>query len=212
MTNSWVKLAEKSDGKYEVGNFQRAMYQVVYQQCLYLRFRNQATAYRLISEYRQEFTDALDLLGLKLRFNDRYEYCYVAQDEGQIAAMDLAETYFYLTLRYVYHQRASVGDLESDGSACVGIPEFQESYRELCGQTLDGRADTLRTLLKLSRRHGLAKEGEPLDGDPQAFTVVILPAIADILSEYTVGRLGAHLGSAIEGVVGAEVSEIGDVA
>lgn len=52
MPRDWNALAANSDGLYEVSDFKHAMYQLVVQQCIYLRQRDQAVAYRLISAHR----------------------------------------------------------------------------------------------------------------------------------------------------------------
>ncbi|HBO3911250.1 DUF4194 domain-containing protein [Pseudomonas aeruginosa] len=199
MPRNWTALVEASEGLYEIDDFKRAMYQLVVQQCLYLRQRDQAVAYRLITSHRREFGEALDLMGLRLGFNDRLEYCYVVQDGGHVAALDLQETLFLLTLRHVYHLRAGAGDLTPDGDAVVGIPEFEESYKALCHRDLDTRAEPLRTLLRMAARHGLAKVAASPDGDPQPFMIAILPAVVDVLSEHAISRFGAHLNSGMVG-------------
>ncbi|MBX3656503.1 MAG: DUF4194 domain-containing protein [Ramlibacter sp.] len=191
MPRDWNTFAENTEGKYEVNDFKHAMYQLVVQQCLYLRQRDQAVAFRLISAHRAAFTEAVALMGLRLAFNDRLEYCYVAQDSGPQGTMDLQETLFLLTLRHVYHTRAS--DHSPEGDLLIDISEFEESYKSLCHRAFEGRADTLRALLKMASRHGVARAVEALEGDPQPFAITILPGIADVLSEHALNRFGADL-------------------
>lgn len=193
MPRDWNALAERSAGLYEPGHFKSAMYQLVVQQCLYLRQKDQAVAFRLISAHRDAFEEALDLMGLRLGFNDRLEFCFVTRDAGTQGAMDLQETFFLLTLRYIYHVRASAGDLTQEGDAQVGIPEFEESYKTICHRDFEGRADNLRALLRMASRHGLARWVDPPEGDPQPFAIAILPGIAEVLSEYALNRFGADL-------------------
>lgn len=193
MPRNWEAAAEASDGVYTVEDFQQALYQLVTQQCLYQRFPRQAVAYRLISRYRNEFSEAADLMGLKLGFNDRYSLCYVRQDVAKPQPMDLAETLFLLTLRQIYHLRASAGDLAPEGAAVISLPELQESYKLLTGRELDSRPNALDPLLKVARRSGLARTLESEEGDAQPYTVAILPGIAEVLSEHAVNRFGAAL-------------------
>jgi hypothetical protein len=193
MPRNWSTIAEASGGIYEVQDFKQALYQLVVQQCLYLRHQKQAVSYRLVSSYRREFDEALDLMGLRLGFNDHFEYCYVTQDIGTSTAMDLQETLFLLTLRHVYHLRASAGDLTVNGEAIVGIPEFEESFKLLCQRNLDTKAESLKTLLRMANRHGLAKISPAPEGDPQPFAILILPGITDVLSEHAVSRFGAYI-------------------
>ena len=57
----------------------------------------------------------------------------------------------------------------------------------------DGRVDTLRTLLKMSARHGIARAVDAPEGDPQPFAIMIWPGIVEVLSEYALNRFGADL-------------------
>lgn len=193
MPRNWSAIAEASNGLYEIADFKGALYQLVVQQCLYLRHQGQAVAYRLVSGYRREFEEALDLMGLRLGFSDRFEYCYVTQDTGALSAMDLQETLFLLTLRHVYHLRASAGDLTVDGEAIISIPEFEESFKLLCQRNLDTKAESLKSMLRMANRHGLAKSSPAPVGDPQPFVILILPGVTDVLSEHAVSRFGAHI-------------------
>lgn len=193
MPRDWNSLAANSEGLYEVSDFKHAMYQLVVQQCLYLRQRDQAVAYRIISSHRDAFTEAVALMGLRLGFTEQHELCYVTQDGGTQSPMDLQETLFLLTLRHIYHSHASAGDLTQDGDALTGIAEFEESYKSLCHRDFDGRADTLRALLKMAARHGIAKAVDAPDGDPQPFAICIWPGVLEVLSEYAINRFGADL-------------------
>jgi hypothetical protein len=196
---SWESLAESSDGLYVPDDFRHAFYQLVVQQALYLRFMHQSVAYRLISTYRTEFKEAAEMLGLRLAFNDRLEYCYVLQDSGRFSPMNLQETMLLLVLRQAYHQRASAGDLTQEGDAVITIPELQELHKQLTTRDLDVGAQALRAQLKDAQRHGLARTVDAPDGDVQPFAVAVMPAIADVLSEHAVGRFGANLKASLMG-------------
>jgi hypothetical protein len=196
---SWQQLAEGTDGDYEVDDFKKAFYQLVVQQCLYARFAQQSVAYRLIARFRREFKEAADLLGLALAVNDRLEYCYVIQDVARHTPMDLQDTMLLLVLRHAYHIRASAGDLTSEGDAIISIPELQEDYKGLTGRDLDPKTQQLKAMFKMASRHGLARLVDAPEGDIQPFAVAILPGIADVLSEYAVGRFGAHLKASLVG-------------
>ena len=193
MPRNWEALAEGSDGQYRTEDFQQALYQLVTQQCLYQRHMHQSVSYRLISQYRGDFKDAADLMGLKLGFSDRHSFCYVVQDVAKAQPMDLKETLFLLTLRQIYHMRASAGDLTPDGVAAVDLPELQESYKLLTARELDTSRNAMDPLIKLARRQGLARAGESSDDDAQPYAVEILPGIAEVLSEYALGRFGAAM-------------------
>lgn len=196
---SWESVAQSSDGLYVPDDFRHAFYQLVVQQALYLRFMHQAVAYRLISSYRSEFKEAAEMLGLRLSFNDRLEYCYVVQDSGRFSPMNLQETMLLLVLRQAYHQRASAGDLTQEGDAVISIPELQELHKQLTKRDLDVGAQVLRVQLKDAQRHGLARTVDAPEGDVQPFAVAVMPAMADILSEHAVARFGANLKASLMG-------------
>lgn len=201
MPRNWDAIANAQDCIYQSDDFRRAMYQIVCQQCLYLRNQTQAVAYRLISQYRSEFREALDLMGLKLRFNDAREFCCVVQSVARHQAMTLHETLFLLALRQAYHLRASVGDLNQHGDAIYAIPEFEELYAELTGRTLNAKGTpSLRESLKAAQQHGIAREEKTTADDPQPYEIVILPGIAEILDENAINRFGANLKASLVGV------------
>lgn len=200
MPSSWNRLAESTDGDYAVDDFKQAMYQIVTQQCLYSRFFHQAVAYRLISKFRHDFKEGLELLGLKLAFNDRLNFCYVTQEVAKPTQMDSKDTKFLLVLRHMYHVHAIAGDLTPDGDAVVNLAELEESYKGLTGgQQLEMKRSHLTGLMKMAQRSGLAKEIVAPDDDIQNFAIAILPGIAEVLSEYAINRFGASLKASLVG-------------
>lgn len=200
MPRNWNVITDAEDCIYEPDDFRRAMYQIVCQQCLYLRYPQQAVAYRLIVEYKPHFVEALDLLGLKLFHNAAREYCVVTQRVARHQPMTLHQTRFLLALRQAYHVRASAGDLTPMGDAHYSIPDFEELYRELTGKDLQATGmPALRDALRDAQQHGLAREEKAPEGDPQPFVIAILPGIADVLDEEAINRFGAHLKAALMG-------------
>lgn len=206
MPLDWTSLADKSDGLYEPHDFKAAMYQMVAEQCLYLRHRDQAKAYRLISEHRSAFSEALALLGLRLGFNDRQEFCHVLLEIDAHDQLTLQETLFLITLRQIYHARASAGDITLDGSVDISIPEFEVTHKALTKREFDGTGDALKSLLRMGKRFGIARSTATQEGDPQPFAITILPGIADVLSEMALNRFGAWLLSQAEGLPSADNS------
>lgn len=154
MPRNWDAIADAKDCLYEPDDFRRAMYQIVCQQCLYLRNPQQAIAYRLITQYKPHFVEALDLLGLKLIHNAVREYCVVTQRVARHQPMTLHQTRFLLALRQAYHMRANAGDLTTMGDAHYSIPDFEELYRELTGRDLQATGmPTLRDALRDAQQH-----------------------------------------------------------
>lgn len=193
MPRNWNSLAESTKGLYTTDNFKQAMYQLVTHQCLYCRFITHTVSYRIISEYRDEFEEAVALMGLRFGFNDRLEFCFVMPESVKDSPMDIQETLFFLVLRQLYHSKGSVGDLTPEGDAVVSVPELVTTFHSMTGRELESKANIIRGLVKSASRKGLARIQEKPENDPQPFAILILPAIAEILSENAINRFGAAL-------------------
>lgn len=193
MPRDWISIAEKSDGDYVVTDFQQALHQLVTQQCLYARFQHQSVSYRIVSEFRSEFQEAVALQGLRLGFKDNYQFCFVTQEVTKPQLMDKKDTQFLLALRYTYHLQATSGNLNDLGEAHVGLVEFQKGHKALTGQDIDVRTKVIEPLLKMAQRQGVAKMIDTEDGDVQPHAILILPGIVELLSEQAIGRFGAAL-------------------
>ena len=201
MPRNWDTIAAAEDCIYKPDDFRRAIYQIVCQQCLYLRNPQQAVAYRLIAQYKSHFVEALDLMGLKLIHNPMREYCVVTQSVARHQPMTLHQTLFLLALRQAYHVRANAGDLAATGDAQYSIHDFEELYRELTGRELQAKGiPPLRDMLREAQQHGLAREEKAPEVDPQPFLIAILPGIADVLDEQAINRFGANLKATLVGL------------
>lgn len=197
MPRNWNSAADASNGLYIPDNFKQAMYQLVTHQCLYSRIITHAVSYRLISEYRDEFEEAIALMGLRLGFNDRLEFCFVIPESVKDTPMDTQETLFLLVLRQLYHTKGSAGDLTAEGDAVASVPELVTTYHSMTGRELESKGNVLRGLVKSASRKGLARIQEKPENDPQPFAIIILPAIAEVLSENAINRFGAALKAAL---------------
>lgn len=206
MPRNWRSLAEASDGIYTVDDFKQSLYQLIAQQCLYGRFNHQSTAFRIVSAYRHDFEEAVDLMGLRLGFNERLAFCYVVPETVKLTPLDTQDTLFLLVLRQLYHLRGSAGELTDEGDAIIGIEELVATYKSITERTLETKKGVVRGLVKTAARCGLARLVDVPEGDPQPFAVAILPSIAEVLSEHAVGRFGAHLKSAL---VSSDLSDDG---
>jgi hypothetical protein len=204
MPRNWTSAAAASDGLYTENDFKQALYQLVCSQALYAREQNHSVSYALITRYRAEFREAADLLGLRLEFSESYRYCFVVPYTAKHQLMDTTETLLMLVLRRMYHDKALTGDLEA-GEATVSIDELMSAYRASTQRELPKHAGDIKELIGRARRYGIAKLGSSPEGDPQPFTILILPAITDILSESALSRLGAYQQSNI--VLADEVRE-----
>lgn len=196
MPRTWTTLAEKSN-LYTENDFKQALYQLVCSQVLYEREHNHSVAYALIAQYQNDFREAADLMGLRLEHNEAYRYFYVVAYTVKQQMLDTQETLLALVLRRLYHDKASAGDIDA-GEATVSIDELLSAFRASTQRELPDTAGQLKELLSTMRRYGIAKIGKAPEGDHQPFTVVILPAIAEILSDSALGRLGAYQQAALE--------------
>lgn len=200
MPRNWKALADASEGIYMESDFKQAFYQLVVNQCLYARFNNHSTSFRLISSHRRDFEEAADLLGLRMRVVDHQEFCYVVPDVVKHTALDTQETLFLIVLRQLYHLRGNAGELTSDGDAIVSTEELVSTYHSMTGRDLDTKnQSTIKGLVKFASKSGIARLVDAPDGDPQPFAIAILPGIAEVLSEHVVGRFGAHIKSGLIG-------------
>lgn len=198
MPRNWRSVAEASNDIYEVDDFKQSLYQLIVHQCLYARFNQQSTAFRIISAHRRDFEEAVELMGLRLGFNERLEFCYVVPEAVKHTPLNTQDTLFLLVLRQLYHLRGSAGELSDEGDALVGIEELVATYRSMTGRTLETKNQSLvKGLVKTASRSGLAKQIDTPEGDPQPFAIAILPAIAEVLSEHAINRFGAHLKSSL---------------
>lgn len=211
MPRNWNAIADASEGVYIADDFKQAMYQLVSHQCLYSRFVHHGTSYRIISKYRGEFEEAVALMGSRLRFNDRLEFCYVTPETVKETPLDYQETLFLLVLRQLYHIKGSAGELSNEGDAVISIDELASTYRSMTGRDLESKSHVIRGLVKIASRKGLARIHEKPDNDPQPFAVIILPAIAEILSEHAVGRFGAHLKSSLVSTLGENAENMSEI-
>lgn len=207
MPRSWKTVVD-GDETYTELDCQQAMSQLIHSQCLYLRHPRQGVAYRLISLYRKDFAEAVELMGLELGFNPDYSYCYVRQKAAKHPyPMELQESFFLLTLLKAYHMRASSGDLDDQGSAMLSIEDFDTLFKEVAKRDFDKRGSALKELLRSAKQQGLAAAIDPPDGDPQPFAIEILAGIADILTAGVLHRFGAEMKSASD-VAEAKIAQV----
>ncbi|MBX9798102.1 MAG: DUF4194 domain-containing protein [Burkholderiaceae bacterium] len=200
MPANWNALAQKTEGLYEEDDFKRALQQLISYQVLYERNLQQVSSYRLIAQFRNAFQEACDLLGYILRWNDTYNYCWVMPEVTKSHQLDMDETRFLLILRKIYHGRASLGEFDgSGGEISVSIEELSSTHKSVTGKDLPSTQTALRDLLQRVSRYGIAKVGERAAGDLQPFTVTILPAVMDLLSENAISRLGASIKASLVG-------------
>lgn len=196
MPRTWASVVD-SQKIYTEDDFKQALYQLVCSQVLYEREHQHAVSYGIIAQYRGEFREATDLLGLRLEHSDNYRFFYVIPYTAKQPLLDTTETLLMLVLRRMYHDKALVGEI-SAGEVVVSLDELLSAYRASSKRELPNTVGELKDLITGLRRYGVAKPGKPPEGDAQPFTIVILPAIAEILNDAALGRLGAYQQAAVD--------------
>lgn len=205
MPKNWISLAEES-GIHTPEDFKKAFHRLVTHQCLYARFHQHSATYRLVSRYRSAFAEAADLLGLSLEFNSQYEFCYVIPQVQVEPQINLQESRFLLTLRYIYHLKANAQELTEEGDVIVDPKTFSDFFIELCCGDIDmSNTVEMKELSKMASRCGLVKLIKPPENDPQPYYLAILPGVMAVLSEEAVNRFGAQLKAVL--LSGSKVDE-----
>ena len=190
MPRNWSALAERSD-LYEEADFQSAAYELVCAQILYETDASQRRAYRLISDYRPEFKEAMALFGLNLVFDDALRFVAAIPERGRKVVLTLQESQLVLVLRKLYHEQATRGVLEEGGLAIVTIDELRAAFTAATGRELPSTIRDLGALIDQMQRFGLAKQVRSEDS-VQPFDIMILPGITALVNEAALMKLAGH--------------------
>lgn len=191
MIRDWSVLAEQSNNVYTVNHFKDAAYQLVAAQVLYETDPRQRIAYGIVASHRAAYVDLLQMLGMRVEFNDDYRYCCAIPQGDKQTPLALMDTLFVLVLRKLWHERALAADLD-DGVAGVTIEELQESFRAATGRELLDQSGELRERVNRAKRFGIARVRPNDDESGPKFSIDILPGIADVVSEGTLAKLALH--------------------
>lgn len=194
MSQYWESLASRTDGQHTSEELEMAAYRLAVEQVLYYADRHSRTAYWMIERYEREFRLALAPLGIDVQVNRQLRYAYALPKHAKAGAASTAQTILALVLRAIYDESASTGQLTDDGEVICDLVELAEKYRLMSGEDLPVKGK-LEALMGTMKRWGIAKKSEDLsleDGDDlagQPYTVIIRPAIADVLGEAALARL-----------------------
>jgi hypothetical protein len=191
MPTSWESLAEASK-IYSEADFQSAGYQLLTEQVLYDAHGSQRVAYQLISKYRKPFREALDLVGVELRFDDQYRFVAAIPQQFRKIQLPLQDTLLILVLRRLYHDHMTRGEVDA-GSALVTIEELKAAYRAQTGRDdLPDQSAQLREALRQMQRFGFVRIIDAQSGSQQPFDIAVLPGIAELVNETALSKLAAH--------------------
>ncbi|QDH70054.1 DUF4194 domain-containing protein [Marilutibacter alkalisoli] len=191
MKRSWATLSQLTNGVHTPQDFERAAYRLVTEQVLYSSDRRSRTAYHLVESWYDDFSAALEPLGIRLERNAHYRYVVALPSHAEGVAVTLDETLLVLVLRQRYDEAMRQGMVEEDGDVIVELPELQEAYPVLTGRQMP-EIGALRILLRALRRWSLCRTEDCEPDDPQPFRILVRPAIVEIIGAQWLQRLDQH--------------------
>ena len=191
MKRSWAHLSQLSGDLYIPQDFERAAYRLVTEQVLYSSDRMSKNAYHLVETYFNDFSAALEPLGIRLERNAHYRYVVALPTHGEGAVVSLEQTLLILVLRHRYDVAMRQGQIEDHGEVIVDLPELQEAYQSLTGRPMP-ELGPLRDTLRVLRRWSVSRTVECEPDDPQPFRILVRPAIVEIVGAQWLQRLDQH--------------------
>lgn len=191
MKRSWNMLSQLSNCIYASQDFERAAYRLITEQVLYSADRKSKNAYHLVETYLADFASALEPFGVRLERNAHYRYVVALPSHGEGTPVSLEETLLILVLRQRYDEAMRQGQVEDHGEVLVELPELQEAYSALVGRPMPD-VGQLRALVKALKRWSVCRQVESEPDDPQPFTIMVRPAIVEIVGTQWLQRLDQH--------------------
>ena len=193
MSQYWEGPASATDGAHAADEFEAAAYRLVAEQVLYHADRHSRTAYWLLDRFERDFRHALAPLGIDVLVNRQLRYACALPRHAKTGPASVAQTLLALVLRGIYDEGARLGQMNEHGEIVCDLVELAEKYRITTGRELPGKGE-FDGLLRAMQRWGIARKGEEAEpeddeGVGQPYTVVIRPAIADVLGETALVRL-----------------------
>lgn len=188
MASIWERLAESSR-MFTIDDFERAAYRVVAAQVLSVNEQATRKDYYLVAEHLREFKQVLEPLGISLRHNTQFRYI-VAQTRHVLNQNKASKTVtlMVLVLADIYHRVRFNGQEGDFGEAYVELPDLQEAYQGMTGYEFP-KTGELRELIAELERWGVARKHESDVDHTQPFSVMIHPAISDIVTKEWLGQL-----------------------
>lgn len=194
MSQYWDNLAARTDGQHMPEEYESAAYRLVVEQVIYHSDRHSRAAYWLIERFERDFKEALAPLGITLEVNRQLRYVFAKPQHAKAGTASVAQTLLALVLRAIYDEGARLGQFTDDGEVICDLVELEEKYRLMAGRELPSKGE-FAALMRTMKRWGIAKKSDDnmeQNGDPdltQSYSVIIRPAIADILGETALLRL-----------------------
>jgi hypothetical protein len=188
MTSIWERLAESSR-MFIVDDYERAAYRLVTAQVLSVNDQTTRKDYHLVTEHLREFKQVLEPLGISLRHNTQFRYI-VAQPRHVLNQNKASKTVtlMVLVLADIYHRVRFNGQEGDFGEAYVELPDLQEAYQGMTNHEFP-KTGELRELIADLERWGVARKHDSEVDQTQPFSVMIHPAISDIVTKEWLGQL-----------------------
>ncbi len=195
MSQFWDDIAARSNGQHTPQELEGAAYRLVAEQVLYYADRHSRTAYWMVERYERDFKQALAPLGITVEVNRQQRYAYALPRHLKSGTASVAQTVLALVLRAIYDESARIGQFTDDGEVICDLVELDEKYRLMTNRELPAKGE-LDALMKSMKRWGIAKKSDEYAGDgaddlaaSQPYTVIIRPAIVDLLGEAALQRI-----------------------
>jgi hypothetical protein len=190
----WDSAEEATKGVATVEMLEAIAYRLMSEQAIYAADHGSKVAYGLVVQFERDFRRALDPFGCALKVNTQLRYVCAYPKHEKSTPATTEQTLLALVLRMIYDESARAGLNNEHGEVMCDLVELDEKYRQSSNREL-ASGGKLRELLRTMKRWGIAEihdeEGTPSDGSSpdQPYSVVIRPAIADILGETALTRL-----------------------
>lgn len=192
MTNShWQILSDRSGGLYVPEDYEQAAYRLITEQVLYYSDRTSRKDCMLVMDHSREFGLAMAPMGVTLKISSVKRFAAALPKHSRGGPVPLDETLMALTLRKVYDQHLSRGDINEANDVECSVEELQQVYQLACSRELPDKG-RLDVIFRTMRRWGIATVHGEGGGDGQPYQVHIRPGIEVILGEDALMRLAAH--------------------
>jgi len=197
MSSYWEIAASRTDGQNTAEEFEAAAYRLVTEQVLYHADKFSRVSYWLIDRYTKDFERALEPLGITVEVNTLLRYVYAKPKHTKSNMASVSQTLIALVLRNVYDESVRGGQINDNSEVLCDLVELEEKFRLTTGRELPSKGE-FDSAIKQFKRWGIVKPadeeslddfGGETDAEPQMY-IVIRPAIAEVLGENALLRLG----------------------
>jgi Domain of unknown function (DUF4194) len=191
MSKQWETLAERSDGKYTIEDFEIAAYRLVAEQVLYHSDKHSRVAYWLIKDYFREFEQVLDPLGIDVEVNSLLGYVFAKPRHAKAGSATVNQTLLALVLRSIYDEAMQSGQVNDNSEVACDWIELEEKFRLATGRELPAKME-LNALVRQFKRWGIARmaDGQDIEDTDVEACLLIRPAIVEILGDTALQKLG----------------------